>query len=323
MCLISHPACVCIIMINMGKSGIYSHPGVFIEDHINRCLDLLEFYRKKCVAFENQEFEYAIKVCTALHDFGKCTKYFQDYILKNKKYNDGLSNHSLLSAVYTYYRLRELIEDEKLLAFAFVACKRHHSNPETFKVEFNLNHEIDKLKKQIESIDEDKVNIFISNLNLPEYIKERLYFRKDKFMGELGEVVKGLKNLRKNFRNKSSEIRDFLLFEYLFSLLLDADKTEAGAKTFKPHRIDLIPKSVVDKYKQEKLTSNRKIDNLREEAFRQVMEKDISLDHKVYSITLPTGMGKTLTGFAFALKLREKLLKEKGINARIIYSFPL
>ena len=304
------------------KSGLYSHPGIFIEDHINRCLELLSFNLQRKLPLISDEFVLSATLSVALHDFGKCTKYFQDYIT-GKERRSEFSKHSLLSAVYTYYCAKKLISDPKLLSFSFVACKSHHTDPMSFTSEFAFDEdEIERLEKQIKSIDQEKTNIFISNLKLPENVKKSLFLNKEEFMNKLREIVKEIKSFRKSFRECESKIEDFVKFQYLFSLLLDSDKTEAGAKSFTPERVSCIPLEVVSQYKANNLPKSRKIDHLREEAYKEILSKEVDLSQRIYSITLPTGMGKTLTGFAFALKLRELIKKEKGIPPRIIYSLP-
>ncbi|MEM3986955.1 MAG: CRISPR-associated helicase Cas3' [Candidatus Methanomethylicia archaeon] len=304
------------------KSGLYSHPRVFIEDHINGCLELLNFYLQKEIPLVSDDFILSATILTALHDFGKCTKYFQDYIT-GRAQRSKLSEHSLISAIYTYYCAKKLISDPKLLSFSFVACKSHHTDPESFTSEFTFGEdEIERLNKQIESIDQEKTNIFISNLNLPENVKKSFFLNKEDFINKLPEIVKEIKGFRNSFRTCESKIEDFVKFQYIFSLLLDSDKTEAGAKSYTPERVSGISLEVVNQYKANNLFKRREIDHLREEAYKGILNREVDLSQRFYSITLPTGMGKTLAGFAFALKLRELIKKEKGTLPRIIYSLP-
>ncbi len=308
------------------KSGLYSHPNVFIEDHINRCLELMNFYMEEAPILDN-ETKTTITVSTALHDFGKCTSYFQDYMralmegIKPK--TDRLKEHAFLSGVYAFYSLKKLVNDPYLLLFSFIACKRHHTNPCSFTEETSIiDEDREFLKKQIGSIDDEKTYIFLSNLNLPESLKEAIYFNKKEFLDNLPDILKEIKRLKRDVRKCKTEIKDFVRFQYIFSLILDSDKTEAGAKPFRPERVKEIPPKAVVSFKEKNLKRDSPINRLREEAFREALEREIDLSKKLYSITLPTGMGKTLTGFAFALKLREAIAKDRGTVPRIIYSLP-
>ena len=309
------------------RSGIYSHPYVLIEDHINRCLELMNFYMEE-VPILDEDTKTAITVSTALHDFGKCTSYFQDYmraLMEDKKpKREKLREHAFLSGVYTFYKLRDLVEDPYLLLFSFVAVKRHHTNLYSFYEETSIlvEEEIDILQRQVESINEGKTNIFLSNLNLPESLKKAILFDKSTFLRSLEDTLKDIKKLRRKVRKCRTDIRDFIRFQYIFSLLLDSDKTEVGAKPFRPERIEDIPPRAVLSFKEKNLKGDSPINKLREEAFREVLGQEIDLSQRIYSITLPTGMGKTLTGFAFTLKLREVLIRKKGIVPRVIYSLP-
>ncbi len=242
----------------------------------------------------------------------------------NKPKGGHLKEHAFLSAIYTFYCLKNLIEDRHLLVFSYVACKRHHTNLHSFYEEasIGLESELKFLITQAKSIDEKRTNIFISNLNLPEEMKETIHFNKTTFLDSLPNIVKEIKSFRKDIRKCKANIKEFITFQYLFSLILDADKTEAGAKPFKPERVEKILPDVVVSFKEKHLKSKSPINELREEAFNEVLDRELDTSHKLYSITLPTGMGKTLTGFAFALKLREAIIKEKGTVPRIIYSLP-
>ena len=153
-------------------------------------------------------------------------------------------------------------------------------------------------------------------------MKDAILFNKREFLDSLPNVLKEIKRLKRDVRKCTTEIKDFVKFQYIFSLILDSDKTEAGAKPFKPERVEKIPPKAVVSFKEKNLKEDSPINRLREEAFREVLEHNIDPSQRLYSITLPTGMGKTLTGFAFALKLREAIAREKGIVPRIIYSLP-
>jgi len=62
----------------------------------------------------------------------------------------------------------------------------------------------------------------------------------------------------------------------------------------------------------------------RNRAYQDVLGsvENLSLEEKILSINLPTGSGKTLTALKAALRLKERLIEEKGYNPRIIYVLP-
>ena len=309
------------------KSGLFSHPFVYIEDHINRCLELCDFFLTKDLPLLSDEILRAVYLSIILHDFGKTTSYFQEYInsvMKGTEFKKPKFNHSPISGIYAFSVAKKLLASEFLPFFVYITCRRHHSNLKNFKDEATIDDSrfIKFLKKQAESIDEDKVNLYFSNLRISEELKSAIKFSKEDFLRELESITRELRKFRKILRKRKSSIKDYLVFQYIFSLLLDSDKTEAGAKPFNPQRYKNISCSVVENYKVKHLKQNSEISSLRERAYKEVMEKEIDLSQKVYSLTLPTGMGKTLTGFAFALKLREIIHRERGRLPRIIYSLP-
>jgi hypothetical protein len=65
----------------VNKSGLYSHPNVFLEDHINGVIGIA-----KQILGEIPEWFY---IPLAFHDFGKATRYFQDYIQTGENAHRG------------------------------------------------------------------------------------------------------------------------------------------------------------------------------------------------------------------------------------------
>ncbi|AHE96133.1 helicase [Thermocrinis ruber] len=287
-------------------SGLYSHPNVFMEDHINGVIKIA----KQLYGENIPEWFY---VPLAFHDFGKSTKYFQDYILSGKK--TKFSDHSYLSAVYCLNLAHSLGFDDRLTE-CFLYPLKHHTDLKGLKNTFDdlLSKERrDILLKQIEAIEVEKFNRVVELLDIPERIKSKAFLgeevlnRLKLIVGNLGRIVGGLKLEKGLF--------DFNLF---FSVLLDADKTQAGSKEDSVPETRVLSLERIEIYREQLRKNDSEINQKREEAFKEVMAKlPIAKDYKLYALTLPTGMGKTLTGLSFAAGLAKNL----GLK-RIVYSLP-
>jgi CRISPR-associated endonuclease/helicase Cas3 len=289
------------------SSGLYSHPNVFMEDHINGVIKIA-----KQIYGENiPEWFY---VPLAFHDFGKSTKYFQEYILSGRK--TKFSDHSYLSAVYCLNLAYSLGFADRL-AECFLYPLKHHTDLKGIEntLEDLLSEGRKKiLLEQIKAIEVEKFNRFVELLDIPESIKNKAFLGEEvlsrlrSIVGEhLERIVGGLK-LKKG-------LFDFNLF---FSILLDADKTQTGSKEDSVPETRVLRLERIEIYREQLRNNDSEINQKRESAFKEVMAKlPIAKDYKLYALTLPTGMGKTLTGLSFASGLAESL----GLK-RIVYSLP-
>ena len=295
------------------KSGLYSHPNVFLEDHINGVIGIA-----RQILGEIPEWFY---IPLAFHDFGKATRYFQDYIQTGKKTHKELINHSYLSAVFCVNVAYNLGFKDRLVE-SFIFPLKHHTDLENLKGTLNDIIE-DKtkriLKKQIETLDIGGFEKFVQNIEIPKRIKDFLLSQ---------DTIQNLKKDLMEFLDK--EIEDTVLdiieekrvnfyeFNFYFSVLLDADKTQAGSGSDTLTQPKLPDFQRIESYKSHLSKGQADIIKRRETAFREVMENfDKGKASRVFTLVLPTGMGKTLTGLSVALKLAKE-----GGHKRIIYSLP-
>lgn len=323
-------------------SNLYSHPDKPLEVHLLNVADItisnLENLPIKKIGFLNKDkITRLARLCAFCHDIGKSTEYFQRYLFAEGEEQESLkameeTHHSLLSSVVALCLSEEefkddtkLKEEEKqLISFiAFLSVKRHHGDLKDVLEEAILDdEEISILLKQVQSIDEVKFSLFMENL-------KKIGFSYDLDKKILEEYVyhaeEMLRSIRRNLRRlkDNSNIEFYLLNNLLFSLIIDADKNEVGVKKAFERKDIEIPYIIIDKYKASlKAGRNDVVNRLRESAYKDVMSKEIDIDKKIYSINLPTGLGKTFTSLAFALKLRETIYREKGYRPRIIYILP-
>jgi len=280
------------------------------------------------------------------HDLGKATKFFQDYIIvtdeKKKKSLKAKDNthHGLLSAFFTYAVIKEYLSQSQrkgeladfLPILSFLAVKRHHGNlvnamNEISEVDVVREKILKTAKEQIESMDKTEINEILAMLFTEGMINLKI---------DIDDISKYiLQNASKEISRKDERIirylRDktdlypYFITQFIYSVLLDADKTDAGLDGKDLDRLDL-PADLVDQYRDRKgFTSDRNnINSLRNQIYEDAMVgiKEWNLDNKILSLNVPTGTGKTLTSLSFALKLRDRLKNDRNFTPRIIYALP-
>jgi len=305
----------------------YSHPGIKWINHAQAVKQIAfsffdELPESLISILPQSVWIGLLKRITLLHDLGKITPFFQNYLNSDKKLKSDLTNHALLSALITYWEVESWLASFSnefkwkniLPAISFTIIRYHHGhldNPEfACRVDENQSETI---KQQWSSID---------LLQLQQFWKE------NNFSSSLKTITEKINSLPKSFRpirqlikflTNNNDTRIFYLTNLLFSLLIDADKTSVGLET-SPSLLESLPSDIVDKFHQKMGWDKpqNKFDRLRVESYQEVM---INLREKannhIFSIQLPTGFGKTLTALSVALKLQHiHNLK------RIIYCLP-
>jgi CRISPR-associated endonuclease/helicase Cas3 len=329
-----------------------------LKDHLDEVYNLSRLFLQN-IEFLNKKKVLSIAglVCLS-HDFGKTTTFFQDYLdEKLTRDKDGLEKHGLASALFTYYILTKYFSEEtdgadkdyfSLLGYS--AVLHHHGDLASF----------DSDKKKIEELKEKLYEIehwFKDLLSSPRKdAVENLY---NSLLKEKGYNLRiDLKEFRNLFLAPDSRInkdttdkisKQFRVFEMtekeqhltqfylIYSSLIDADKFSAagiGEKWNIDKRRNL-PGDLVDCYinndfkkriNPDELSDNQiALNKIRDEVYNKVTSGISKTDirkNKIFTITSPTGSGKTFTGFSAALKLRTRIQNEVGYTPRIIYSLP-
>lgn len=105
---------------------------------------------------------------------------------------------------------------------------------------------------------------------------------------------------------------------YLFSLLLSADKGDVMLDEKSFQRVD-IPDGIIDTFKKGVLQAGFSINTLREKAYQTAVDHVTAYGpQSFYSITLPTGLGKTLTAYKTALMIKALYRPD----FRVVYCLP-
>ena len=351
------------VKILSSLSKMYSHLDKLLVDHLqkvgNSCRQNLFLKKLNLDGYIDfdilKDISYLIGVS---HDFGKATVYFQEYLKeKNESKKMEMKNkaevhHSFISALFTCYVIKKYLLAKDLLSekyyqylpvIGFLVVKRHHGNLDDAFNEVILDSKDEKvLEKQFNAIDfkiiNNIYNQLFSKINFkfdynffrdniinakPIYIYNEIDRYEKKYIRDLNHQEKKLIN------NLNEEDTLFYYFTtlLLYSLLLDADKTDAAnLQEIKRIKID---KDIVDDYKlylfKDINKKKKEINKIRNEIYNETinslqrlnLEKD-----KILSLNVPTGTGKTLASLSFALKLKAKIEQEKKYKPRIIYSLP-
>ncbi|MDU2359411.1 MAG: CRISPR-associated helicase Cas3', partial [Campylobacter concisus] len=257
----------------------WSHPNKLLENHI-----------KNMISPDDDELGKQVKL---YHDIAKLKNNFQIYIRDTS--NDKLDkNHSLLSA---YFFLLNSKFDEIPTLFGFLAIVSHHGDVVNLMTLAREANKFFKNQKELEQWDE--VAGAAKNINI--YLG--LSTKKDEFLDRAEKLRQYL--VLSQYRHKFT-YEDFINFKSLYSNLIYSDKFEAIFSMQKQESKD-IPIDVLESDIQN-LPPNKKRD-----VFRKFVLNNFDENYKLFTLTAPTGYGKTLTALNFALKFNK---------SRIIYALP-
>jgi len=304
-----------------------------LHDHLMNPVELVVEAIPPSVVFPGMPLEEVKEIARwvyLFHDFGKYTDYFQDYLLNGVMSSD--KGHSFISACLTYAFLLKCYRidthQEAIKAFlGFICTLRHHSS---LQVNGILNKEAESeqecLKRQATHLQKKLPAIFaeapwgkyFDEQTMQELLKVQKLFENERLFWKMSAQLTG----KRQYANYW-----YFPLVYLFSLLIDADKADSGGLEYScvqatdPERVDSYLKKK-NKGRQSDLTGNREkarrtivgtIDNLTDEQVKQ---------QRFFSLTAPTGIGKTLASLQAALKLQNRIAHLEGYTPRIITAIP-
>ncbi len=323
---------------------------------------ILAQHQVKPAFYDKAKLEQWRKLLVYFHDLGKATDFFQAKIIsilldqrdapkvracyeqhrpyietfkteKLQKTLGELHDEPMLgyhAAIGSYFLQAHLPEGTPLIERLILleVIKRHHGNLKNFEAGGEIQFEACWSQTEYFEVLRERLNIksYQENIHpikaedweaiLPFFKRRKLAKYWSKFTREATE----------------ENLRYFFLQHYLFSLLLSADKGDMQLEaqgvarkeeylrevhTFAP---DLIPN-----YKQKKFGTSppQGINKLREEAFQTIAQNAKQhANHSFFSITLPTGLGKTFAAYHTAIQLQHATQKAGQGRARIVYCLP-
>ncbi|WP_449244102.1 CRISPR-associated helicase Cas3' [Desulfobacca acetoxidans] len=315
---------------------IRSHPDLRLNEHIAQVKLAMEgicqWHSQKLLTGEMRDLANKL---ARMHDLGKGTRAFQEYIVNPECYKGDKREkaHSPLSLLLTLILLeREKAATLDTLMLAAAVSGHHKRLPylsgEHFFEESLLPHTktledfaggaiARTLKKQLPTLDAlslgDETGIDFQGLDLSENSLQRA----KKYMR---------RTVMPAFYALTLEEKIFfrLRSQLLFSILLEADKAFLAVPNPKVH-LQRQPRYWQAAWIEQRIGSKEdsEVNRLRKQARTEVIKKVTNENGAgIYSLTAPTGIGKTLLAATWALTKRQALEKATGIPPKIIVVLP-
>ena len=323
------------------QMNFYSHKWVennidkyrFLHDHLKqvgvnsyKSIDNIYFKQK------NNFLEKSALIIGCLHDFGKYTSYFQEYLVggQSSKYK----SHAFISSLFAAYCARKNNFPDEYIIYIYLTIKHHHGNLCNLDSDIGTSYPPNEqkiasdmaiLKNQIIDIDKNKqeINLDMKGIfDLAKYAGVNLNFINE-FIDNYNDIFRYIVEWNKkiNFTNLDINL-DFTKFLLLYSSLIDNDKRNAAA--LGNFNRQTINNSIIDTYRNKKFTNGTFINKIRNEMYNTIKDNTEKADLKnhFFTITSPTGSGKTIAGISASLILRKKLQSSLKTIYRIIYALP-
>lgn len=306
-------------MSSAGLDRLRSHPGVPLLQHLRGVSERARSFAEEMplsLPFDPSLLTELAGLCGHYHDVAKSTHYFQEYLCKKRPKSD-LTAHALPSAAVAFAAARKVcastVEPWRTLlpVFVFMAVRAHHGHLRRF-VDGATLLETDVLGQQLAAIHEGLASALPHGSEALSEAKALI----------VNWPLKSFK-LKKTLSSVPDPSIGYLILNALFSCLIDADKlTTTLVNKALPSRADL-PDNLINRYRQLHSFPDHKLNPLREQFYRELQEsaREIELGG-CYTITAPTGIGKTLAVLNAALTLRSRIEAKHGYRPRIIYALP-
>ena len=326
-----------------------SHPDKLLIEHLSEVANIVKnTIEGKSFRFslqfenKNEEINFLVKnlafLAGAFHDLGKATHFFQEYIENPEKSHDQRKNHSLLSALFVYTIAKKYLENQNitdniknlLAIFTFSTVKRHHGKLDNLSSEILINEEKqDLLVEQVQAINETEISQIINVLTKDfaftyswnEFVN---FIKAQDYPDDFEELSFDLLDDQYQEIDSYNQLTLFYIHQLLYATLLFADKNDVIIEnTHNWVKQSNIIKKINDFRKKNNFHNPKnEINQIKNNAFNESLKKlenSFNAQSHIYSLTLPTGIGKTITAFMLADKMR----KLTGFNnSKIVINIP-
>ena len=283
---------------------LYSHPSKPLIEHVSQVLEAMQIiwqHHSPKIRTDNPDIEVLGELVARVHDAGKASREFQRYIADPQNYrgNPRAKSHTAPSTYIAWATMRgEGWDALKMLATALTVAG-HHSGlrfRDQLEKQFFDQATAVYLPQQLASM--SKQDLYAStgkDLVLPEASDDDIFELTDYVEQEIFPHIEKLELAQAlHFR---------LQVQLLLSLLLEADKvylaiSEIYLASYKQEIENTWNLNLIDRYLC--AVSENELNNLRARIRKEIVA-EVPIDESIQSLTLPTGMGKTLCAASWAL----------------------
>jgi CRISPR-associated endonuclease/helicase Cas3 len=261
---------------------------------------------------ERSKIERFVEIIALYHDLGKYTPYFQNYLLGSRA-EMLLKQHAKLGGYAAYQHFLNAQEPELALLALYVIVHHHLNLKPIDSLTLLMNHRhlgvpysstnqaiFDKQKMVLKPF----LNRIQTDLNQKNLATELVFPNP----ADLEEAIERFE--------QNATIETYFLINYLFSLLIEADKLDASDT--KLHINQLIQRDLVQHHIQ-KLPIHSLRQTVRQSVLNTLHHAPLATQ-RLFTLTAPTGVGKTLLALEVALQL--KAMVPELATAPIIYALP-
>ncbi len=309
-------------MPGASSDELLARPGEPLAAHLKGVAALAEGWAPEPLKAE-------ARLCGLVHDLYKATPWFQTYLRKGPREQKALQarlgaklHHAFPSALFgAFVAQRRGMRPLPL----FLAVARHHGHLKTPADLLPDPYDPAYLKtppsKRPYSVVAEQTQALLG-FAPARALLAALGFLEDLAAFALEDPAQVAARLRgEAFQGEEDYWRTLTLF----SLLIDADKHLAASVTPPPRRP--LDESAAEA-RVRTLPKSGRLAPHRARLFQAVDRKVKTLPLNALfpaalTLTAPTGSGKTLTLLNFALKLRARIARERGLTPRIVYALPL
>lgn len=295
------------------------------------------------------------------HDLGKYTSFFQQRLQPNFRLSKGpdqyLYYHAQISALWAIHLASlcsSAFSGQKPglpEALTYLAVLRHHQNLDD--PEDDVIHEedmrpgslhpevrwkVERVERQVQDIQTRKDEIacdlslvaeeisgILQRSGLPPapFASLDMGAALESFLRDWKGLFARYKKARPALLDKADPMRAYFLVVSMVSCLVNADRMDAARVGDVGRKSP--PADAVESHKRHHFKKPaRGINVLRERLYQEVLQraKCAPLEQRIFTVTAPTGFGKTLAALNAALVLRDKVQRAQGYSPRIVYSLP-